>query len=247
MLDWDDAEYRKLNTLVRDRVPKNKYVSINDNHGLGIALSLAYHVNVVEPKYTPDNLRSLKSAKIRDLCPDITLISKHTHADLNYRCNGENRWMYRTGFPPMENGNQMAVWTFVEKFTTTDTTKRRSIGTNEGERGQLRGVGTRGGSSSQKTSQTPQPKRQKVDVIPLSAFRTLGRGYQREGAITDLVDALPFENLEHVQMALNRRMAKHRRIEGTAVRYPHSISHSYIWNAGETHLLFQLLISHSCF
>ena len=159
MLDWDDDQYKNLNTLVCDRVPKHKYVSINDNHGLGIALSLAYHVSVVEPRYTPDNLKHLHSVKIRNLCPDISLITKYSHdAALNYRCNGENRWMYRTGFPPMENGNQMAVRTFVEKFSTTDTTKRRNIGRNEGERKQLRGVGTRGGSSSQNTSQTPQPE-----------------------------------------------------------------------------------------
>ena len=161
MVDWNEEEYKKLNQLVAERLPKHKYVSINGNHQHHVTLSLEYHVLMRGTGYTADDLRKLDSMMIRKHCPAITLVSRKTQGNLNYRSNGDNRWMHLADFPPKDkNGNQMGVKPFVDQYVATATTKRRSIG-NDGL-SQDSSENTGGGKgSSHNTPQTTQQKRQK--------------------------------------------------------------------------------------
>lgn len=78
MVDWNEEEYKKLNQLVAERLPKHKYVSINGNHQHHVTLSLEYHVLMRGTGYTADDLRKLDSMMIRKHCPAITLVSRKT-------------------------------------------------------------------------------------------------------------------------------------------------------------------------
>mmetsp|Transcript_26245 Transcript_26245/g.36092 ORF Transcript_26245/g.36092 Transcript_26245/m.36092 type:complete len:85 (+) Transcript_26245:317-571(+) len=69
MVDWNEEEYKKLNQLVAERLPKHKYVSINGNHQHHLTLSLEYHVLMRGTGYTADDLRKLDSMMIRN--PEI--------------------------------------------------------------------------------------------------------------------------------------------------------------------------------
>ena len=132
MSDWKDEDYRKLNVLVGQWLPKHKYVSINANHGV-LSLTLEFHITTREPEFTQEKLAKIGLKKLKELCPNVTLVSRKTHGDLNFRKNGENKWLHLTGFPPLDaDGKQMAVRSYFEKYNTASSTKHEGIGWNDG-------------------------------------------------------------------------------------------------------------------
>ena len=156
MSDWTKEQYTRLNSLAGKWLPENKYVSINDNHGM-VSLTLAFHITPRDPNFTQDKLGKINVNELQKFCPNITLISKKRDSGLNFRKNGDNKWLYRTGSAPLDaDGNQIGVESYFEsycqQFGTTYTTKRRSIGSSGGG----------GEGSSHNTPQTTQQKRQKT-------------------------------------------------------------------------------------
>ena len=132
MSDWIDEDYRNLNVLVGQWLPKHKYVSINANHGV-LSLTLEFHITTREPEFTQEKLAKIDLKKLRELCPNVTLVSKKAHADLNFRKNGENKWLYLTGFAPLDaDGNQMGVRSYFDKYNTASSTKQERICWNDG-------------------------------------------------------------------------------------------------------------------
>ena len=116
MSDWTDEQYTRLNSLAGKWLPENKYVSINDNHGVD-SLTLAFHITPRDPNFTQDMLGKINAKELQKFCPNITLISKKRDSGLNFRKNGDNKWLYRTGSAPLDAyGNQIGVESYFESY-----------------------------------------------------------------------------------------------------------------------------------